>query len=129
LRVVEAVSGIPPMKALERRGVFKAAREHLAAGAPYEKWKADPFLSIVMYAQVIDAFGFDAMRRAFKAYRDAPASRRPRNDAEKRDRWLIRLSEATGRNLGPFFRAWGVPVSDAAAEAVAALPPWTPPPL
>jgi hypothetical protein len=39
---------------------------------------------------------------------------------------LTRYSRAAGRNLAPFFRAWGVPVSDAACLSVADLPGWMP---
>ena len=34
---------------------------------------------------------------------------RPKSDDEKRDQWLVRFSRQVGRNLGPFFEAWGVP--------------------
>jgi hypothetical protein len=40
--------------------------------------------------------------------------------------WLVRLSEATGKNLGPFFQVWGVPTSDKARKSVERLPKWLP---
>ena len=52
--------------------------------------------------------------------------RRPKNDDEKRDQWLIRLSRTVGRNLTRFFEAWGIPVSESAKQAVADLPEWMP---
>jgi hypothetical protein len=39
---------------------------------------------------------------------------------------MVRMSRATGRNLGPFFQAWGVPTTDAARRSIAGLPAWMP---
>jgi len=61
-----------------------------------------------VYAQVQQAFGRQAFYKVSRSYRDTPASDLPKTDDEKRDQWLIRLSRACGRNLGPFFMAWGV---------------------
>lgn len=102
------------------------AAAHVQAGAPFDKWKSDPFLALTMYTQLLDAFGWDAYKRVFKSYLDDPESKRPRNDAEKRDQWMVRFSRVTGRNLGPFFQAWGVPTSAAARESIADLPEWYP---
>lgn len=101
-------------------------KAYLAAGADFEKWKADPFLGLVMYAQIQQAFGWDAYKKVFAEYRALPAAERPKSDDEKRDQWLVRLSRAVGRNLGPFFQAWGVPTSPAARAGVANLPAWMP---
>ncbi len=49
---------------------------------------------------------------------------RPRDDREKRDQWMVRMSRATGRNLGPFFERWGVATSEAARASVKELPEW-----
>lgn len=39
---------------------------------------------------------------------------------------MVRFSKTVGKNLAPFFRKWGVPVTDAAAQSVASLPAWMP---
>jgi hypothetical protein len=104
----------------------KRMARHLAMGAPFEKWKSDPFLALHMYLQIREAFGWEPYKRAFAAYQQLPRSQRPRNDDQKRDVWLVQISTATGRNLGPFFQAWGIPTSDAARDKVAHLPSWMP---
>src|SRR5262249_45611980 len=43
-----------------------------------------------------------------------------------RDQWVTRFSQIVGKNLGPFFAAWGFNPSQAALDAVATLPVWTP---
>ncbi|MDX2130707.1 MAG: M60 family metallopeptidase [Planctomycetota bacterium] len=103
-----------------------ALAQHLAAGAPFEKWKADPFLALHMYVQLERAFGWDTFKAVFAAYRALPRDERPRSEMDKRDQWMVRFSRACGRNLGPFFQAWGVPTSDAARASIADLPAWMP---
>jgi len=39
---------------------------------------------------------------------------------------MVRFSRACGRNLGPFFVAWGVPTSEAARKSIESLPEWMP---
>jgi len=102
-------------------------RRHLAEGAPYEKWKSEPFLALAMYIQLRREFGWEPFKKVFAEYRDLPATERPRTDDARRDQWLVRMSRATGRNLGPFFERWGVPTSEGARRSVADLPRWLPP--
>jgi hypothetical protein len=79
-----------------------------------------------MYIQLIEQFGWEPFTKVFTEYRALADDQRPRTDDQKRDQWLIRFSKAVERDLGPFFQAWGVPVSDSAREAVADLPGWMP---
>ncbi|MGA2498928.1 MAG: M60 family metallopeptidase, partial [Tepidisphaeraceae bacterium] len=72
------------------------------------------------------AFGWDAYKKVFKEYRDLPRNERPRTEQEKHDQWMVRFSKATGRNLGPFFQAWGVPTSEQARKSIEGLPAWMP---
>ncbi|MGC9318511.1 MAG: M60 family metallopeptidase [Armatimonadota bacterium] len=101
-------------------------REYFAQGAPFERWKRDPFLALKMYVQLQQAFGWEAFREVFAEYRDLPDDERPRSDDEKRDQWLVRFSRHVGRDLGPFFEAWGVPTSEQARASIADLPAWLP---
>lgn len=105
----------------------KRIREHLDGGADFKNWKRDPFLALLMYMQVREAFGWEAYKNVFAEYRSLPDEQRPKNDDEKRDQWLVRLSRTVGRNLGPFFEAWGVPTSEQARASIAELPAWMPP--
>ena len=111
---------------MQRRKDRKKVEEHVAAGSPFDTWKGDPFLALWMYVEIQAAFGWEPFQKVFAEYRDLPAGERPRNDDEKRDQWLVRMSRAVGRDLGPFFAWWGVPVSDRARAEVEALPDWMP---
>ena len=93
----------------------------------FELWKREPFLALIMYAQMQQAFGWDAFREVFATYRALPDAERPKSDNDKRDQWLVRLSRQVNRNLGPFFETWGVPTSQLARDQIADLPMWLPP--
>ena len=126
--VFDTVCDLRPMKAhgaiadAERAKNLKA----YAAAPDFEKWKRDPFLALVMYIQLQEAFGWDAYKKVFAEYRTLARGERPRSDEAKRDQWMVRMSRTVGRNLGPFFEAWAVPTTAAARASVADLPAWMP---
>jgi hypothetical protein len=100
--------------------------EYLANGASFDQWKSSPFLALIMYQQLVEEFGWETVMDVFAEYRAATPNELPRSDDEKRDQWMVRFSRHVGRNLGPFFDAWGVPVSDQAKDEIAELEPWMP---
>lgn len=79
-----------------------------------------------MYDQLKAGFEWETYKKVLAEYRQIPRSQRPRSEQEKRDQWMIRFSKAAGQNLGPFFTAWGVPVSEEAKLEVRDLPVWFP---
>ena len=128
LYVYEFLCGIPVAENWRGSAEFRAEQMALYDfdDPDFELWKREPFLALVMYVQMQQAFGWDAYRRVFATYRALPDVERPKNDDEKRDQWLVRFSRQVGRNLGPFFEAWGVPISRAARDSIADLPGWLP---
>jgi hypothetical protein len=99
---------------------------YFAEGRDFEKWKRDPFLALCMYMQLQEAFGWEPFTNVFKEYRGLSQEQRPKSDDEKRDQWMVRIARAVGKNLGPFFQAWGVPTTEKARSSIADLPPWMP---
>ncbi|QOJ01570.1 MAG: hypothetical protein HRU70_14215 [Phycisphaeraceae bacterium] len=128
LYILERVCGIPPAQTGRVLGDAgkRLMGKHLAGGARFEVWKQDPFVALQMYAQVQEAFGWDPIKAVIAEYRALPPGERPRTEEQKRDQWMVRLSRAVGRDLGPFFVAWGVPTGDAARASIAGLPGWMP---
>jgi Peptidase M60, enhancin and enhancin-like/N-terminal domain of M60-like peptidases len=112
--------------AMQPKVVRERLQAYLAAGAPYATWQGDPFLALTLFAQLKDAFGWDAFKRVFAEYEKAPREALPRTDEQKRDQFMVRFSRAVNKNLGPFFTAWGVPTSEAARNQIARLPRWMP---
>ncbi|MEQ8317844.1 MAG: M60 family metallopeptidase [Phycisphaerales bacterium] len=105
---------------------LSAMHAHAAKGAPFHRWKSDPFLALQTYALLWHEFGFEAFDRAFRSYESLPTAQLPKTDDEKRDRFVVQMSRAVGRNLEPYFRAWGVPLSEMPAGDLADLEPWMP---
>lgn len=112
--------------ALTPENVEKMQAEHFEAGAPFDKWQGSPFLALTMYMQIRDAFGWQPFCNVHRGYREDAEDALPKNDDEKRDQYMVRMSREVGRNLGPFFDKWGVPVSQAAKDSIAELPAWMP---
>lgn len=104
----------------------KAWDKYNANGRKYNDLKSDPFLFLQMYIQLQDAFGWDAFKKVFAQYRDLKPNERPKSDNEKRDQWMMRFSRAVGKNLGPFFQAWGVPIGQEALNSIKNYPIWLP---
>lgn len=128
LYVLETVCGVADASMVKVLGpdAVGARGRYLGEGAKFEQWKKDPFLALQMYAQLRLAFGWEVYRTVFAEYRALGAGQRPTSDDQKRDQWMIRMSRATGRNLGPFFQAWGVPTTSQARDSINDLPPWMP---
>jgi len=122
----ERMAGIEPWKNAWLENQKKKPAAHFEKGAPFDEWRSQPGLALMMYATVQREFGWEPIKSALRAYLDAPEAERPKTDDDKRDRWLIRLSEATGRNLGPYFEKWGVPTSAAARDEVEKFDDWMP---
>ena len=128
LYVLDRVCGRPPHEARDVLGSKRKAmlQKYREAGSSFDQWKRDPFLALIMYVQLQEAFGWEAFQKVFAEYRNLSDETRPKSDAEKRDQWLVRFSRTVGHNLGPFFEAWGVPTSAEARGSIEGLPDWSP---
>lgn len=104
----------------------KLLTSYFAAGAPYDKWKSEPFTALTFFIQLRQEFGWEPFTRVFREYEQLPARDLPKTDVQKHDQFLQRFSRATGKNLGPFFAAWGIPTTESARKSVADLPVWMP---
>jgi hypothetical protein len=125
--IYERLCGVAPEQGrMKDPKIHARVEEYFRAGPRFAQWKRDPFLALVMYYQLQQEFGWSAFHAVFKAYEQLKPDQRPADDSAKRDQWMTRFSRQTGRNLGPFFEAWGVPTSTAARSALQDLPTWMP---
>lgn len=92
----------------------------------WQAWKSDPFLALTTYIQLVQEFGWKSWRQYLHSFADSNYGPSPKGDDERRDQFLIRYSKITQKNLGPFFDAWGIPVSATAKAKVSQLEPWMP---
>ena len=128
LYVMEKVCGLPigGHGAVTEQARQRKMDKYFTGGCDFQQWKSDPFLALAMYVQLQQEFGWEPFTKAFAAYRALPAHERPTTDDQKRDQWMTRFSKIVGRDLGPFFQAWGIPTSEQARAAIADLPDWMP---
>ena len=124
LYACQYINGIdhPGDMAIDKRN--KKIKSYLAAGAHFADWKSDPFLALSMYDQIRQEFGWEPFTRVFATYRKLNLN--PQGEIAQHDEWMTQMSRSIGRNLGPFFTAWGVPTSEAARRETARLPEWMP---
>lgn len=94
----------------------------------FARLSREPFDALIPFMQLVDGFGWDSLTAVFKEYRGLNQAERPATDAAKVDQFLTRFSKKVGRNLGPFFNAWGFKTSSAARDSLAHLPTWLPEP-
>ena len=104
----------------------KNEAKYIGKGAPFATWQADPFLALIMYQELREGFGWEMFEKVFAEYRDLTPEQKPKTELEKHDQWMVRFSRAVGKNLGPFFQAWGVPTSEEERQSITNLPVWMP---
>jgi len=126
MHTLEKVCGATKEESTRRAVGDQAKIKKYLAAPDFEKWKADPFLALAMYAELRMEFGWEPFKKVIGEYRTLEPTQRPKTEIEKRDQWMTRMSKATGKNLGPFFEAWGVPTSDAARKGLEGLANWMP---
>jgi hypothetical protein len=103
-----------------------AARQAKDSAEKWQLWKANPFHALTTYIQLIEGFGWEPYRQYIASFADPTYGPVPKNDEEKRDQFLVRMSKITQKNLAPFFAFWGIPVSSKAVDEVSKLAPWMP---
>ena len=112
---------------MSAEGIARNTAKFRQGGSKFGTWKSNPFTALICYDQLREAFGWETFQKVFAEYERLPKDQHPKSDDDKRDQWLVRMSRAVGKNLGPFFASWSIPVSQAARDAVKDLPEWMPP--
>lgn len=69
--------------------------------------------------------GFQLLRDTIASYKRLPPGALPDNatDGVKVQAWVVQQSREAGLNFGPFYRAWGWPVTAETLGALQDLPP------
>ena len=130
--VSETVMGIP--RAMAHPSITAAMRTQrvqafITGGRKYATWGNDAWLPLEMYLMLQEGFGWAPYMSIMADYNALPAAMSPATDQERVDQWVLRFSQKVGKNLGPFFTSWGLPVSAAIMTQIAALPAWTANPM
>jgi len=125
--ILQKVCGVDPAQGHDAiRAAKRRTAAYLARGADFKEWQRDPFLALLVFLQIQEGFGWEAWQRFFSSYDALPSRERPRDDDDKRDRFLIQMSRACGRDLSQLFTLWGIPTRAAARASLADLNSWLP---
>lgn len=92
----------------------------------FKKWKDDHFAALSMYIQIIDAFGWDSIKKVYSKYRALPKSAYPKFDQDKIDLWFTSICEATNSDMTTFFDIWQIPISETAKQQTKKYASWVP---
>jgi hypothetical protein len=122
----ETVLGLPMSEAwggnLEPATMYQRTQDWLNSGQPYSTQGYDVGLYFFLYVK--ESFGWQPFRTMYAEYRALPPGEQPQTEQEKIDQLAVRLSNATGHNLEPWFRTFRFPLSDWVPREVDHLPPW-----
>jgi hypothetical protein len=88
--------------------------------------KTGPFENLAMYILPIKALGWKPFHDALHSYATPEGTNGIKTREDKMNQWVLRYSKAAGRNLAPYFEAFGVMCSEQTREAIKALPTWLP---
>ncbi|TNE90085.1 MAG: hypothetical protein EP330_09665 [Deltaproteobacteria bacterium] len=100
---------------------------YIAGGRDFSQWSV--WTALETYLQLQEAFGWQLYSDVFADYRAMPENARPTTDQARIDLWAEMTSARAGVDLGPFYTAWGFPLSQATLDSMATRPTWTADPM
>jgi hypothetical protein len=103
----------------------KSVGGYLSSGAPFEKWKDDPWVALSTFIDLRKEFGWEPFTKVFGEYQNLSGAQKPKDDPSRRDGFVVRFSRAVGRNIRPHFARYGVPTTDEGCRPVKNLPDWS----
>ncbi|WP_145519159.1 M60 family metallopeptidase [Yersinia mollaretii] len=89
------------------------------SGHNYED--VDSFIRLAMFWQLDLAFGQDFYSRLGDRYRTLTKAEQPKNDDEKKQRFILETSRVSGMNLEPFFQHWGLKLTQETSAQLNAM--------
>ena len=128
--ISDTVLGIPASQAhtaLEPTERAERLQAYLDGGAKLADWSV--WTALETYLQLEEAFGWELFTETFERYRTMTPAEEPDTDPERFDTWVEVTSEVAGVDLGPFYVAWGLPVSADVLERTSLLPVWEDDPM
>ncbi|XP_033111680.1 TRPM8 channel-associated factor homolog [Anneissia japonica] len=107
--------------ALKKEKRIQRVEDYVIEGSQYKNWNV--WTCLETYLQLQEAFGWKFISDMLGQYNN-PSFKSPKTNTEQLDVWMVLSSKLTGFNLGPFYKAWGWPVTDEALQSIETLPAW-----
>ncbi|KXJ20900.1 TRPM8 channel-associated factor homolog [Exaiptasia diaphana] len=118
LHAMQMVSGRKPWIHSWLQGQLTETYNYLSNGTNFDDWKESPGVALFIYAQLIQAFGWDSFKTLFRKYTNE--SIQPESNQEKIDLWFSLFSEVVGYNILPMAMFWGIPITESVSELLQA---------
>ena len=83
-------------------------------------------VQLFFWVELMYHLGFDVFRQVALQYDDKPYDNGKLSDEKKWEWVMSAFSKVTGKNMGPYFEAWRMPVSEHARAKMKNLPVWLP---
>lgn len=106
-------------------GNQKSKAKNYLLSPNFSTWKNEPGIALMIYAQVIEDYGWDVAKRVFTWYETNDSSRYPTDDQGKMDLFWARYSLEAGEDLSPLLTKWGIPYTSAMTNLTSSLPAYT----
>lgn len=104
----------------------KRMQEVMSAPGKAEYFDKDPWYGLTMLRAIREEFGWSPFQKLFAEFRDLPRGQQPKNEGEKHDQFLVRMSTILKRDLSRYFAAWGVKNSSEAKSKAGEFKDWMP---
>ncbi len=91
-----------------------------------EYYGLDPWYGLTLLVLIKNEFGWEPFTKLFGEFEKENPQQLPHNEQEKRDQFCLRLSKLLKRNLSPYFKAWGVKLTENTEQQLGDLPTWFP---
>ncbi|KAM4693132.1 TRPM8 channel-associated factor homolog [Discoglossus pictus] len=95
-------------------------KTYIKNGAKLEEWEV--WTALETYLQLQEAFGWDPLRQLFRNYQRRTDA--GKDNTYKMNLWCELYSENVQKNLAPFFKTWGWPITKEVSEKLATLSEW-----
>ena len=100
--------------------------EDAEEGPDFSKWEV--WTALISYLELQEAFGWEFYQKVFRAYRALDSATKKKlvyaSAADRCNMWVNQTSQAANKNLVPYYKAWGMPVSDDVTQALEGLDAW-----
>jgi len=101
--------------------------DYLATGPDFANWSV--WTALETYLQLQEGFGWEPYPELFDLYRSLDSTGHPGTDQERIDLFVQSYADIVEHDLGPFFLAWGFPVSQGVLDDIAQYPAWDEDPM
>jgi hypothetical protein len=100
---------------------------HAAKNFPFNEWCNISKIGILLYAQLVNSFGWKAFKIAFREYESLDDREKGIiNRLNKWDLFVTKFSNIVGLDISPLFYFWSIPFSDRLGSNLNELTPWLP---